>query len=88
MRFSPATDVEDPARPPDGAATRVSDWAVANPITALNNVASAQTTQEHFFFLPVLGLHGVAHEWIDLSHRLDRRDHGGPLALGPALAGS
>jgi hypothetical protein len=29
---------------------------------------------------------GVAHEWADLSHRFDRCDHGGPLALGAPLA--
>jgi hypothetical protein len=29
---------------------------------------------------------GAADEWLDLSHRLDRCDHGGPLALGAALA--
>jgi hypothetical protein len=28
---------------------------------------------------------GAAHEWVNLPHRLDRRDHGGPLALGPSL---
>jgi hypothetical protein len=28
---------------------------------------------------------GVAHERVDLSHRLDRCDHGNPLSLGPAL---
>src|SRR4029077_1943366 len=29
---------------------------------------------------------GVAHEWLDLSDRLDRRDHGCPFAPRPALA--
>jgi hypothetical protein len=29
---------------------------------------------------------GAAHERINLSHRLDRRDHGRPLALGSAVA--